>query len=92
MYKLVKVIQVTALPDHHLAMTFSDGSSGVADLRSFVFSGGTMVEPLKDQGYFERVVVEGGAPTWPNELDIDPTNARRLLEEAGLLRTDGEAA
>ena len=88
MFKLVKVTQAGALPDHHLAMTFSDGSSGVADLRSFVFSGGTMVEPLRDQSYFARVVIEGGAPTWPNGLDIDPTNARMLLEEAGLLRTD----
>jgi len=73
-------------------MTFSDGSSGVADLRPFVFAGGSAVEPLRDQAYFERVVVEDGAPTWPNGCDIDPTNARALLEEAGLLHKDGAAA
>ncbi|MDO9223279.1 MAG: DUF2442 domain-containing protein [Caulobacter sp.] len=91
-FKLVKARRVSALPGYRLDLTFTDGSSGVADISEFVLSGGTMVRPLVDETYFARVFLEMGVPTWPNGCDIDPTNARMKLEAAGLLKEQGAAA
>lgn len=92
MIKLVKATKAHAQPNFALALEFSDGSSGVLGLRDFVFSGGQMVDPLKDPAFFSRVFVEMGVPTWPNGCDIDPTNARLDLEAAGALSFGGVAA
>lgn len=85
-FKLVKVRRVSALPGYRLDLTFSDGSSGIADISEFVLSGGTVVRPLVDEAYFTRVFLEMGVPTWPNGCDINPSNARMKLEAAGLLK------
>jgi hypothetical protein len=92
MIKLVKATTATAQPDYRLALRFSDGSSGVVDLRPFVFGGGAVVAPLRDPAFFAQVFIEMGVPTWPNGCDIDPTNARMELEAAGALTVEGVAA
>ena len=84
-FKMVKAIRVKALPAHRLEVVFSDGSGGVADLADFVFAGGEMVEPLKDEAYFARVFIEMGVPTWPNGCDFDAINMRMRMEAAGAL-------
>ena len=86
MIDLVKAVQVRALTDYRLDLRFSDGSSGVVDLRDFVFAGGTVVKPLQDAAFFARVFLEMGAPTWPNGCDIDPTAARMELAKEGRLQ------
>ncbi len=92
MIKLVKATTVEAQPDYRLALRFSDGSSGVLELKDFVFGGGEVVQPLRDPAFFARVFIEMGVPTWPNGCDIDPTNARMELEAAGALALEGVAA
>ena len=82
---LVDVLRLKPLPEWRLWLHFSDGLEGVYDLKEFVHAGGEMVAPLVDPTYFNRVFVEMGAPTWPNGLDIDPTNAYMTLRETGLL-------
>jgi hypothetical protein len=84
-FPMVDVLRLKALPEWKLWLRFTDGAEGTYDLKSFVHSGGEMVEPLKDQAYFVRVFVELGAPTWPNGLDIDPIKAYMDLRDAGLL-------
>ncbi|HEX4081308.1 MAG TPA: DUF2442 domain-containing protein [Rhizomicrobium sp.] len=77
---------------HRLWLRFSDGSEGVRDFTGLIGKGGEMVEPLKDQRYFERVFVEMGAPTWPNGFDLDPINLYMELRDAGMLmRTAAES-
>jgi hypothetical protein len=46
---------------------------------------GPMLEPLRDEAYFSRVFLEFGAPTWPNDFDIDPEALRRQMAAAGEL-------
>lgn len=84
--KLVKARSVKALPERRLALEFSDGSSGVIDLTEFLRLPGDAVAPLLDPAFFAQVFLEMGVPTWPNGCDIDPTNARSMLEQAGALR------
>jgi hypothetical protein len=48
-------------------------------------------EPLRDPGYFARVFLEDGAPTWPNSFDMDPEWLRREIEATGGLTRDAAA-
>jgi hypothetical protein len=90
--KLVKATKVAALPDYRLEAVFSDGSSGVIDLTDFVMADGPVVEPLRDRGFFAKVFLVMGVPTWPNGCDVDPTRLRMDMEAAGALRPAHAAA
>jgi hypothetical protein len=86
--KLVKAVRVEALPGYRLDIAFSDGSFGVFDFSDITKSKGEMAFPLHDEAFFARVVLEMGAPTWPNGYDVDPSNIRMKLETAGALYTE----
>ena len=51
-----------------------------------------MVEPLRDQAFFERVFVEEGVPVWPNYFDMDSTNLYIEMRSAGTLKDRPVAA
>jgi hypothetical protein len=85
-FPMVDVVEAQALGDYKLRLAFSDGCEGVIDLFDFVAAGGPMVEPLKDAGYFSRVFVSSGVPTWPNGFDLDAINLYMELRDAGALR------
>ena len=82
---LAKVTRLEKLGDFRLRVRFNDGSAGVHDFRALVNESGPMLEPLRDEGYFARVFLEFGAPTWPNGFDISPAWLRREMEKAGEL-------
>jgi hypothetical protein len=54
----------------------------VRDLSEIIASGGPMMDPLRDQAYFNRAFVEMGAPTWPNGFDLDPIQLYMELRDA----------
>lgn len=83
--ELVHVASAKALPGHRLALVFSNGAEGVADLSWIASSDGPMVQPLKDEAFFARVFVEMGAPTWPNGYDMDPSNLHHTMKLSGEL-------
>ena len=85
-FPMVDVLRLKALPQWRLWLRFTDGAEGEYDLKSYVHSGGTMLEPLKDPAFFARAFVELGAPTWPNGFDLDPIKAYMDLRDAGLLK------
>jgi hypothetical protein len=39
---------------------------------------GTLLEPLRDAGYFQRFFIDAGALCWPNGLEFSP---ERLYEQ-----------
>jgi hypothetical protein len=82
---LTKVMQLERLGGFRLRMRFSDGSEGEHDFSAMVLEPGPMLEPLRDEAYFERVFLEFGAPTWPNGFDIAPEWLRREMAAAGEL-------
>ncbi|MDP3898357.1 MAG: DUF2442 domain-containing protein [Mesorhizobium sp.] len=84
-FPMVDVLRVKALSEYRLWLRFSDGHEGVCDLKTLVFSGGPMFEPLRDATFFSRVFVEMGSPTWPNGLDLDAIKIYMELRAAGLL-------
>ena len=69
---LIKVRAVKPLGGHRLWLEFSDGSQGERDFWNLVQREREVVEPLRDPGYFARVFIQRGAPTWPNGFDLAP--------------------
>jgi Protein of unknown function (DUF2442) len=88
---MIKVAKIKCLGGHRLRATFSDGMAGEYDFSATVSSSGPMVEPLRDPGFFVRVFLEDGAPTWPNGFDVAPGWLRREIEAAGALARDAAA-
>jgi hypothetical protein len=82
---LTKVTHLEMLGGFRLRVRFNDGSEGVHDFAAMVQEPGSTLAPLRDQGYFGRVFLEFGAPTWPNGFDIAPEWLRREMEAAGEL-------
>jgi len=83
---LTKVSRLEKLGGFRLRVRFSDGSEGVHDFAAMVRESGSALDPLRNEGYFARVFLEFGAPTWPNGFDIAPEWLRREMEAAGELR------
>jgi hypothetical protein len=82
---LTKIAKMEKLGGFRLRLRFSDGSEGVHDFAALVKEPGPMLEPLRDETYFNRVFLEFGAPTWPNGFDIAPGWLHREMEAAGEL-------
>lgn len=85
---MIKVVAIERLGGHRLRIRFSDGSFGEHDFSAMTKEPGGMIEPLRDEGYFGRVFLDYGAPTWPNGFDIAAEWLRREMEAAGELRRD----
>ena len=79
---LTKVTRLQKLGRFRLHVRFNDGSEGVHDFAAMVAERGSMLVPLRDESYFDRVFLECGAPTWPNGFDIAPEWLRREMEAA----------
>jgi Protein of unknown function (DUF2442) len=82
---LIKVTRLESLGGFRLRVRFNDGSEGVHDFTAMVNEPGPMLITLRDAGYFARVFLEFGAPTWPNGFDIAPEWLRREMAAAGEL-------
>ena len=82
---MISVSKVEKIGGFKLRIRFSDVSEGVHDFAALVNEVGPMVEPLRDENYFNRVFLELGAPTWPNGYDVAPEWFRREMAAAGEL-------
>lgn len=68
-----RVKALTVLPGYRLAVTFQDGTNGIADLSSVLTTLDCGIyEGLKDEAIFEQARLELGVVTWPNGADLDP--------------------
>jgi hypothetical protein len=85
-FPMVDVLRLKPLEERKLWVRFTDGQEGVCDLSEMLEGGGPMIEPLREPGFFARVFVEMGAPTWSNGFDLDPINLYLEMKEAGRLR------
>lgn len=68
-----RVKALTILPDHRLAVTFQDGTSGIADLSALTTATECGIyEAIKEPTVFAQARIECGVVTWPNGADLDP--------------------
>jgi hypothetical protein len=64
---------LTVLPGYRLAVTFQDGTKGVADLSALAVDRDRGIyNALRDATYFAQARLELGVVTWPNGADLDP--------------------
>jgi len=83
---LIKIVNAEPHGDRaSVIVTFSDGVWGEYDMGYLFERGGSMIEPLKERTFFERVFVETGALVWPNGFDLALEAIHRRLKEAGKL-------
>ena len=69
-----RIISVLALDGYRLELGFTDGASGVVDLRERVTGRGGLFGALEDPRYFAQVKLdsEAGTVIWPNGVDLCP--------------------
>jgi hypothetical protein len=61
------------MPGYRLAVTFQDGTTGIADFSGVLTAQECGVyEALKDESVIELAHINIGVVTWPNGADIDP--------------------
>ena len=66
------VVSAEYATDHRVRLAFQDGSTGEADLFSFL-SADTVFAGFRDPGYFKDFRLEYGTLTWGNgEVDVAP--------------------
>ena len=88
---LNKVVEISVPVAYVLRVRFQDGASGQHDCSMLASESGPIVEPFRDPGFFARVTLERGAPTWPNGYDMCPDWLRMEMEKAGeLIRAAAE--
>ena len=77
---------LTVMPGYRLAVTFQDGTSGIADMSALTTTVQDcgVFEALKDSAVFGLAHLELGVVTWPNGADIDPA---WMYEQINLTKT-----
>lgn len=78
-HQLTQVRSVEALDGRRLRLTFSDGSSGVADVSELLV--GPVFEEIRERDeVFRQVGLDGyGSIRWPNDADLDACVLRDLV-------------
>ena len=90
---LPRITHVQVVGAFRVALTFTDGFNGVADVGPWIAGRGGVFAPLQEPTYFARVAVdpEAGTLVWPNGAHLDPdmlyaaahANAEREVQRAG---------
>ncbi len=79
-----RVVKVEPLEDFRLRVQFVDGLEGTVNLSALIRSPRAGVfAPLADEVLFNQVFVDGGAVTWPGELDLAPDAMYAEIKKTG---------
>jgi uncharacterized protein DUF2442 len=70
-YEFADVVYVEPRGGHRLFLRFLNGNEGEYDFSELIAEGGPMVQPLRDEPYFARVLIDDGILAWPNGFDLD---------------------
>jgi len=76
------------LGPYRLRRWFTDGKVGDHDFSALANDPRGMTHPFTGPAYFDRVVLDSGALTWPNGFDWCPDSLHRDMMEAGELSPD----
>lgn len=75
-----RITAVEALEKYKVDVTFDDGVKGILDLSGCAGKG--VFQSWEEDDNFFKVFInpQGGAITWPNEIDIDTYNAYCIIK------------
>jgi len=82
---MISIVRAKYLDGYRVQIEFSDGARGVFDAAGLVNRPGSMVQPLREPGFFRDFFIELGALCWRNGFELSPGSLYRKLEGAGLL-------
>jgi Protein of unknown function (DUF2442) len=83
---LFELTEAVAHPDHTVALTWSDGVSGVVDFLPIIDRGGWFT-PLREGDYFAATMLRlagGAGVTWPEEITYSADFLRQVAFPNGL--------
>jgi hypothetical protein len=64
------IVEVAPKVGYSLFVRFKDGLEGMVHLRPEQLTGA--LEPVRDEDFFKRAFIDGGAVAWPGEIDLAP--------------------
>jgi hypothetical protein len=74
----IKIFEIKALPDYKLHIKYNNGVEGDIDLSEYAGKG--VFLKFSDLNFFNNVWIgNNGAPTWNDEIDIDPINPYLMI-------------
>jgi hypothetical protein len=74
----IRIEEIKAMPNYNLHIKYNNGVEGDLDLSNQVGKG--VFSKFKDIAFFNKVWIgENGAPTWNDEIDIDPINPYLII-------------
>ena len=78
---ILRILHAELSGPHSLRLSFNDGTIKRVDLSPLL--DGPVFEPLREPGYFARVVLDEtcGTVAWPNGADFAPEALRDLADE-----------
>ncbi len=76
---MTKIASVTAMENHRLRISLSNGRKGVFDVPPYFDKG--VFRELRDVQYFRRVRVAYGGVAWPNGQDFSPETIEHELQQ-----------
>ena len=76
---MIRVSSVTAEPNFHLLLTFSNGECRQFDMRPYLHL--PIFRSLENPGLFALAKVDYGTVVWPGEIDIAPETLYERSEQ-----------
>jgi hypothetical protein len=74
----IKIFEIKALPNYKLHIKYNNGVEGDIDLSEYAGKG--VFSKFSDLNFFNNVWIgNNGAPTWNDEIDIDPINPYLMI-------------
>lgn len=75
------VVDVKSIAPLALRVQFSDGTVGKVRFEQSHLTG--VFKALKDPVVFQQAYIEGGAVTWPGDIDLAPDAMYRAIKKDG---------
>lgn len=82
----ISIRKLERVGNYRLKLWFSDGRAGEWDFSELARLNTPITEPFKASAYFDQVLLEFGALTWPNGYDWCPDSLHADMQAAGVLR------
>lgn len=81
---MVKLFEAHYFCDFQIDVVFLDGKENSFDGKILLQRPGSLLEPLRDKNYFQRLFIDAGALCWPNGLELATAH---IYETCGTLET-----
>ena len=82
-----RITEVKPLENYKLEVKFVDGTKGLVEMHDLITSKQSGVfAKLKDTNVFNKVHINHGTPTWPNNIDLAPDNIHNEIKKIGVCK------